>query len=97
MKYLVFNIFDLSIIFSFLLISFFTSIISLLKSTGVLSNFPVSNLSTLTFKMLKALINWFNSSTSILSALDSKLTKLIFLANFDLSTSVRFLKSAYVA
>ena len=39
---------------SFLTTSVFTTLLSLLKSTGVVSNFPISNLSTLLFKFLKS-------------------------------------------
>ena len=35
--------------------SFYIKLLSLLKSTGVLSNFPIPNLSTLLFKLLKLL------------------------------------------
>ena len=37
----------------FLTTSFFTTLLSLLKSTGVVSNFTISNLSTLLFELLK--------------------------------------------
>ena len=37
---------------SFLTTSLFTTLLSLLKSTGIVSNFPISNLSALFFKFL---------------------------------------------
>ena len=39
----------------FLTISFFTTLLSLSKSTGVASNLPIYNLSTLHLKLLKSL------------------------------------------
>ena len=77
--------------------SFFTALLSLLKSTGVVSNFPISNLSTLLFKRFKPLGTFLNLSISNLSTLDFKLAKLKFLATFDVSTPVAFFKSALVA
>ena len=44
--------------------SFFTALLSLLKSTGVVSNFPIFALSTLLFKLLKALGTFFSLSIS---------------------------------
>ena len=57
----------------FLTIPFFTTLLSLLKSTGVVSNFPISNLSSLLFKQLKPLGTYFNLSISHLFTLDFKL------------------------
>ena len=80
----------------FLATSFFTVSLSLFKSTGVVSNFPISNLSTLLFKLLKPLGIFFNLSISYLSTSDFKLAKLVYLAQDDASTPVRFFKSAFV-
>ena len=44
----------------FLQTSFFTTLISLLKSTRGDSNFPISTLSTLLFKLLKLFGVFFN-------------------------------------
>ena len=44
--------FILALYTTFLTTSFFTALLSLLKSTGVVSNFAISNLSTLLFKLL---------------------------------------------
>ena len=54
--------FILALYTSFLTTSFFTTLLSLLKSTGVVSNFPISNLSTLLFKLSKPLGTLLNSS-----------------------------------
>ena len=48
-----------SISLIFVTTSFFTTSLRLLKSTGVISNFPTSNLSTLLFKLLKPLGTFF--------------------------------------
>ena len=45
----------------------FTALLSLFKSTEVVSNLPISNLSTLLFKLLKPLGTFFNLSISSLS------------------------------
>ena len=45
----------------FLTTSFFTTLLSLLTSTGAASNFPVSHLSTLLFKLLKLFGTFFDS------------------------------------
>ena len=50
----------LAIYRSFLTISFFTISLSLLKSTGVVSSFPISNLPNLLFKLLKPLSTFFS-------------------------------------
>ena len=43
----------------FLTTSLFTTSLSLLKSTGVVSHLPISNLCTLLFKLLKPLDTFF--------------------------------------
>ena len=60
--------------------SFFTALLSLLKSIEVVSNFPMSNLSTLLFKLFKPLGTLFKLSMCNLSTSDFKLVKLVFLA-----------------
>ena len=74
----------------FLTTLFFTTLLSLVKSTGVVSNFLISNLSTLLFKLPEPL--GISDST-----LDSKLAKSSFLWNYDVSTPVALLKSPFVA
>ena len=81
----------------FLTTSFFITLFSLLKSTGVISNFVISNSSTLFFKLLKLLGTFLNLSISNLSISDFKLTKSVFLAKSDVSTPVAFFKSNFVA
>ena len=76
---------------------FFTTSLSLLKSTGTGTNLSTSNLSTLLFKLLKLVGTFFSLSISNLSTLDFKLAKSTFLANFDVSTPAAFSKSAFVA
>ena len=46
--------------------SFITKLLSLLKSTGVVSNISTSNLSTLLFKLLKPLGTFLNLSISLI-------------------------------
>ena len=77
--------------------SFFTTLLSLLKSIGIVSNFPISNLSALLFKLLKPLGTFLNLSISNLFISDFKLAKSVFLANSDVSTTAAFFKSAFVA
>ena len=96
MRYFIFNIFDLSIIYIFFKNIIFTTSYSLLKSTGT-ANLSTSNLSTLLFKLLKLVGTFFNLSISDLFTLDFKLAKSTFLGNFDVSTPVAFFKSAFVA
>ena len=48
----------------FLKTSFFTTLLNLLKLTGVVPNFPMSNLSTLISKLLKPPGTYFNLSVS---------------------------------
>ena len=74
----------------FLTTSFFTT-------TGVVSNFPISNLSTSFFKLLKPLGTFFNLSIYNLSTLDFKLAKSTFSANFDVSKPVAIFKYDFVA
>ena len=73
----------------------FTTLFSLIKSTGVVCNFPRSNFSTLLFKFLKAAGTFFHLSSSNLYASDFELAKSVFLAKPDASTSVAFFKSAF--
>ena len=82
---------------SFLTMSFFTTLLSLLKSTGVVFNFPVSNLSTLLFKLLKLVGTRFNLSTTNLSTSAFNLTKSEFAASLDVSIPVAFFKSIFIA
>ena len=44
--------------------TFFTTLLNLLKLTGVVPNFPMSNLSTLISKLLKPPGTYFNLSVS---------------------------------
>ena len=81
----------------FLTTSFFTTLLSLLKSTGVVSNFAISQLSTLFFKLLKLVGTLFNLLTSILSTSTFKLTRSDFHANLDVLIPVVFSKSDVVA
>ena len=83
--------------FSFLTTSFFTTLLSLLNSTGVVSNLPISNLSTLLSKLIKLLGIFLYLSISNLSASDSKLAKSVFLAKSNVSTPVAIYKSTFVA
>ena len=56
----------------FLMAPFFTALLSLLKSTGVVSNAPISNLSFLLFKLLKPIDTFLKSSISNWSTSDFK-------------------------
>ena len=58
--------------------SFFTTSLSLLKSTGTGTNLSTPKLSTLLFKLLKLLGILFNLSISTLSPSDFKLAKSVF-------------------
>ena len=78
----------------FLTTSIFTTLLSLLKSTGAVSNFSISNLFTLSFKLLKLLGTFFILSISNLFTSDFKLAKSGFLAKPDVSTLVTLFKSA---
>ena len=82
---------------SFLMASFFTTSLSLLKSAGIVTNLSTSNLSTLLYKLLKLAGTFFSFSISNLSTLNFKLGKSTFLANFDALTSLAFFKPAFVA
>ena len=74
----------------FLTTSFYTTSLSLLKSTGTGINLSTSNLSTLLFKLLKLVGRFFSLSISSLSVLDFKLAKSTFSANLNVSTPVHF-------
>ena len=89
-------VFYLSIYISFITTSFFTTSLSLLKSTGTGTNLSTSNLSTLLSKLLKSVEASFNLSISNLSTSDFKLAKSVFLAKGDVSTPVAFFKSAFL-
>ena len=80
----------------FLKTSFFTILLSLLESTGVVSNFPISILSTLFFKLLKLFGTFVILSISNLSTPDFKLAKSVFLAKLDVSTPAAFFRSTFV-
>ena len=82
---------------SFLTTSFFTTSLNLIKSTGVVSNFPISNLSTLLFKLFRLVGRFFNLSISNLSTLDFKLAKSTVFAKDDVTTAVAFFKPVFVA
>ena len=90
------NISHLSIIYIFFKKIIFTTSLSLLKSTRKILIYQ-HQLSTLFFKLPKLFGTLFNLSISNLSTSDFKLVKSTFLANSDVSTSVAFLKSAFVA
>ena len=82
--------------------SFFTildklSKLSLLKSTGAVSNFTISNSSTLLFKLLKLEGSFFILSIYNLSTSTFKLTRSDFATNLDVSIPVAFFKSDSVA
>ena len=55
-----------------------------------------TELPTLFFKLIELVGTFFNLSISNFSLLDFKLAKPTFLANFDVSTPVAVLKSAFV-
>ena len=74
----------------FLTTSFFTTLLSLLKSTGTGANLSISNLSTLLFKLLKLFGKLFNLSISNLSTSVFKLTRSDFAANLDVLIPVAF-------
>ena len=73
--------------------SFVTTLLTFLKSTGTSTNFSTTNLSTLPLKEFKADGSFDNN----LSISDFKSAKLTFFVNFDVSKSVAFLKSTFVA
>ena len=76
---------------SFLTTSFFTTSLSLYKSTGTGTNLSVSNLSTL-LKLLKPHGTFLNLSIS-----DFEIAKSVFLAKDDISTPGGIFKSVFVA
>ena len=84
-------------LYLFFLTSFFATLLSLLKSTGVVSNIPISNLSTLLLKIIKLVGTLFNLSISSLSTSVFKLTKSNFVANLDISVPAALFKSEIVA
>ena len=75
MRYFIFNICYLSIICIFLTPSFFTTSLSLYKSTGTCTNLSTSNLSALLSKLFKLVGTFFNLSISNFSTSDFKLAK----------------------
>ena len=75
---------------------FLTTLLSLLKSTGVVSNSEISSLSPLLFKLLKLVGTYFSLSISNLSPLAFKLTISHFAANLNVSVFVAFFKSDFV-
>ena len=81
----------------FLTTSLFTTLLSLLKSTGAVSVFTISNLSILLFKLLNLVGTLFTWSVSNLSTSAFKLTRSDFAANLDVSIPVAFIKSDFVA
>ena len=83
--------FILALYTSFLTTYFFTTPLSLLKSTGKGINLSTSYLSTLLFKLLELVRTFFSLSISNLSTLDFKLGKSTFLAKDDVSFPVTFL------
>ena len=75
--------------------SFFTTSLSLLKST-VVSNLEISNLSTFLFKLLQSFSTFSYLSVPNLSISDFKLAlSAFFLAKHDVSTPVALLKSDF--
>ena len=70
--------FILALYTSFLTTSFFTTSLSLLKSTGAGTNLSISNLSTLLFKLVKPLVTFFNLSIPNLSTSDFKLAESVY-------------------
>ena len=61
--------------------SFYTTSLSLLNSTGTGTNLLKFNLSTLLFQLLKLIGTFFNLSISDLSTLNFKLAKSVFWQN----------------
>ena len=82
---------------SFLITSFSTTLLSLLKSTGVVFNFQISYLSTLRFNLLKLVDTFYNFPISNLSTSAFKLTKSNLAANLEVLTPIAFFKSVFVA
>ena len=69
----------------------------MLKSTGIVPNFSISNLAALLFKLIKPLGTFFNLSISKLSTSYLKLAKSVFLGKSDVSMPAEFSISAFVA
>ena len=86
--------FILALYTSFLTKSFFTTALTLLKSTGTDTNLSKS---TLLYKLLKPLGTLFNLSISNLSISDFKLRKSVNLAKDDVLNAVAYFKSAFAA
>ena len=92
--------FILALYTSFLISSFFTTSLSLLKSTGTGTNLSTSNLSTLIFKLFKPIgtigkfliYQYLIYLQHILNELNQ-----FFLEESDVSTLVAFLKSVFVS
>ena len=82
---------------SFLTTSFFTTLLSLLKSTETGTNLSTSNLFTVILKLFKPVGTFYNLSISCLSTSDFKLAQLYFLANFHVSAPAASFKSTFVA
>ena len=70
--------------------SFFTTLLSLLKSTGTGTILSTSSLSTLLFNLLKLAGKFFSLLISNLSTLNFKSAKSIFLAREEVSIPVAF-------
>ena len=87
--------FILALYTSFSKTSFFTTSLSLPKSTGTGTNLSTSNLSTLLFQLLELVGTFLNLLIPNLSKLDFKLAKSIFLAKFYVSRLFAFCKSAF--
>ena len=80
----------------FLTTSFFTTLLSLLKSSGVVFPFSISNLSILLFKLLQLVGTIFDLSLFNLSISAFKLIKSDYAANLDVSINVAFFNSDFV-
>ena len=70
--------------------SFFTTLLSLLKSTRTGTILSTSSLSTLLFKLLKSAGTFFSLLISNLATLNFKSAKSIFLARDEVSIPVAF-------
>ena len=73
--------------------SFFTAALNLLESTGVVSNFPIFNLSNFLYILLKSFATFSNLSITNLLISDFKLAKLTFLVKSAVSTPGALSKS----
>ena len=76
--------------------AFFIILFRLIKSNRVASNFLVSNLSALLFKMRQPLGTFFDLSISNLSTSDLKLVKIFYLAKSVVSRPAAFLMSGFM-